>query len=277
MSEINTSSFEDRSTDSDSDSDSDQDKKEQNTDTTSPFNDPAMDLDIIDPDPEEQQQIKTTPYKTSAHNPFDDPLGDNYNNRDRYDGADIEDDSVQSMLEMMETKDDPGNNVPGNKYLVNTKNNKSLRSKARGSLPNFRWGSPPSLLGGMSGDDKSLASYDCIALSSLKKVLRNEDTATVDSSVVENNDDNDEESMRSKPTRVRSGDDDAKSDGTTSTKNTVNGPNDNLQQTTPSQSKFLGRRRMKYMILLASFLAIMLLLGILVLSYSLYALRNEED
>jgi hypothetical protein len=275
MSEINTIPFENRSTDSDSDSD--QDKKEQNnTDTTSPFDDPAMDLDIIDPDPEEQQQIKTTPYKTSAHNPFDDPLGDNYNNRDRYDGADIEDDSVQSMLEMMETKDDPGNNIPGNKYLVNSKNNKSLRSKARGSLPNFRWGSPPSLLGGMS-DDKSLASYDCIALSSLKKVLRNEDTATVDSSVVENNDDNDEESMRSKPTRVRSGDDDAKSDGTTSTKNTVNGSDDNLQQTTPSQSKFLGRRRMKYMILLASFLAILLLLGILVLSYSLYALRNEED
>jgi hypothetical protein len=280
MSETNTNPFEDRSTDTDSD----HDNKEQNTITdTNPFDDPAMNLDSIDPDPEEQQQTTTTP-KTST-NPFDDPtntststkkgtapMGDNKKkkNHDRYDGDDGEDDSVQSMLEMMETKNDPNN-----KYLVNNNNNinRSLQSKARGSLAKWRWRSPPSILGGMSDDDKSLASYDFIALSSLKNMLRNEDTATSISSVVENDDD-DEESLRSKPTSVRSGDDDVKSDGTTSTKNTGNRSDAGLQQ---SQSPLRGRRRMKYIILLASFLAILLLLGILVLSYSLYALRNEED
>ena len=184
---------------------------------------------------------------------------------------DEDDDSVKSMLEMMDFMNDP----------ENRNKNESLKVKARRSLKKWKWKSPPSLLGEMSdddGDEKSMVSYDCIALSSLRAMKRS-------GGKVKNYNENDEESVFSKPRSVLGKGcddddyDDAKSQSTTSTKNTGHGSDADADADadSPSQKQRNPKRKLRYILPLACFLAIVLLLGILILGYSLYALRQDED
>ena len=275
--------------------------------STNPFDDPALllpaaptdsattseettdattDLDIEEPpSPEAQENNPDNKNDKPYINPFDEedpthgtdqqqspqpekgsllPMGDD--NRDRYEHSD-EEDSVKSMLEMMENKEDYRNSQKPR--------HKSLRHKARDSLTKtwrstaWRWTS----IGGGGIDDLSDdasddmffdddESYDCIALSALK-------SAGIDV-----------ESLRSDRHRKlvsapdEGGDDDdlsKSSDGTQTTKNT-HGTISNRSQS----RSVLAPRRKKYVFLVGSFLALVLFLGILVLSYSLYALRHED-
>lgn len=256
--------------------------------STNPFDDPTttalLDPEIAVADPTDTPEACTNPIDDSneqtgqtstSKNPFDDGASSSAAEeganpgkevRDRFDCA-FDDDSVQSMLEMMETKDDPKYK---NKSLA-----KSLRNKAKGSMNKWRW----KYLGGTTYDDddddntdgqdeESVESYDCIALSSLKEKLRNFSAPNGD----DDDFDFDIESLRSKPRSDKT--DDEKSVGTTTTKNTTHGSDDIVSASYRNQ---LRRRRLKYMYLFATFFAILLLLGITVLSYSLYALRQEGE
>lgn len=259
---------------------------------TNPFEDPTTDISRPDPDGEIaspsmnivdiEEQDKTP--KTHTTNPFDDDASDDETssdqdnerstrdptglfldeNRDCYRfGGD--DDSVNSMLEMMENKDDPQTRL---------KNQPSLQTKARRSLNKWRlkYSLPsPSLLGEMSTndedddvdvrndrDDYTIGSFDCIALSSLREKLRTRGK----SKAINTNEEDDEESLRSKS-------DDGKSDATTATITDES----NGSITEPSSIRNHGQI---YTGILACFLALILLLGIVVLSYSLYALRQPD-
>jgi len=233
---------------------------------TNPFDDPAMDFHNTD---------CSNPPKKTYMNPFEDPeaaivkppLDEKI--RDRYDIAD-DDDSVRSMLEMMETMHDPKQ-----KYLEKVR---SLRSQvARGSFTKTwktRWMPGGSKKGAASDDDESLESYDCIALSSLREMKRKGDSSKG------NLHEDIESSTRSKSRSLsNSSDGDKSSDGTHTTKNTVSGSDTALTPLSSSRRGYFNNnpKRMTYIILLASFLALILFIGILVLSYSLHALRNEED
>jgi len=261
-----------------------------NTNTnTNPFEDPITDLATALPDPE----APDTNTNTNNTNPFVDPIIDfatpdpgtttrargssNHSIPPCDDDDDDESDSVRSMLEMMETKDRPRHN-PANK-------SKSRRSDETRGSAKWRWKSPPSLLGRNrddddddegeeDDDDASLRSYDCIALASLRAMTHPKRRG--DSNRNSSDEEDDEESLRSKPTGFRNDDDDdAKSDGTTTTKNSGNRSEDDVPSS-PWHPRNRRRTELKYIVLFASFLATLLLLGILVLSYSLYALRHEE-
>jgi len=252
--------FEDEATDSEPEEDDDYGFEELNSDkepdtkplvvSTNPFDDDGEG----DGDDDDADQATPDDAENGAA-----PLGDK-RNRFNFDGDDG--DSVQSMLEMMQTKHRTVNN------------NKKLLSKAiRSRMTKWKWASNGHVQGGNSvsknndddddDDDDSQMSYDCIALDSLKDKLRNGETRE---NIFDDMDD-DIESTRSK-----SRGDDAKSDGTPTTKNSGN----ESDGASPEGKQLQRRLNMKYVIPLASFLAIVLLLGIIILSYALYALRKED-
>lgn len=265
-----------------------------------PFEDPSTDISRPDPDGEIASldtgivdlEEQNTTSKTHTTNPFGDDASNNETspdqedersnrdptglfldeNRDSYRfGGD--DDSVNSMLEMMDTKNDPQNRL---------KNQPSLQTKARRSLNKWRLKysvPPPSLLGEMSTndedgdgdgdarndhDDYTIGSYDCIALSSLREKLRTRGTSKTSSTSEET----DAESLRSNPKSF--GSDDGKSGATTAT--ITDESNGSINESFP-----IRKHGQLYTGIMACFLALILLLGIVVLSYSLYALRQPDD
>ena len=172
-----------------------------------------------------------------------------------------EENSVNSMLDMMDTKDDPE---------TRRKNQPSLRTKARRSLNKLKWnyGAPPVFLVGDKKtnndndddhDDFTIGSFDCIALSSLREKLK------LRTKIKNENDDDDEESMRSKPKS-----EDGKSQTTTVT--ITDESNGSITTSYP-----IRKRGSIYTTILACFLGFVLLLGIVILSYTLYALRQQEQ
>jgi len=221
--------------DENTDKENSQEKLEEKTPQTyiNPFDDPANLL------PEDPNKAKSMPDKTEE--------------RVRYASEEDDEDSVQSMLEMMEAKNKPEQQQQLNDGWNTNSSKNSIRKKAK-EVAKWSWKSPASLLGGLKDDDDedSVESYDCIALSSLKDKLR---TGTGNAF--------DEESGETD-------DSDTKSDGTGTTKNESES---GLSPPTHSRIRNLD---MKYVIPLASFLAVLLLLGIIALSYSLYSVRNEE-
>lgn len=259
------------------------------TAATNPFEEVALedfDSNNSEPDPVTSTNPFDDPVPVVAKknespiNPFDDPAKDiatphpDTEHRDRFYECDADDDSVRSMLEMMETKNDPSQqNKPA-------RSNSLRKKKPRRSLNRWRWMSPPQNHHQEDvEEEESLESYDCIALSSLKKKLTSGwGDSKNDIDIEEDNDDDDddvdvgdEESQHSKPTSL--------SDGTTTTKNTGNGSDSHGAEGATNSlvaQNFKSHLRLKYVFPLACFLAIVLLLGILILSYSLYALRQED-
>jgi hypothetical protein len=251
--------FEDEATDSEAEEEEDYGFEELNSDKELDTKPPAVSTNPFDDDGDGDDDDADQVTPDDAENGAV-PLGDK-RNRFNFDGDDG--DSVQSMLEMMQTKH----------RTVNNK--KKLLSKAiRSRMTKWKWTSNGHVQGENSGsknndndddddDDDSQMSYDCIALDSLKDKLRNGETRE---NIFDDMDD-DIESTRSK-----SRGDDAKSDGTPTTKNSGN----ESDGASPEGKQLQRRLNMKYVIPLASFLAIVLLLGIIILSYALYALRKED-
>lgn len=256
---------------------------EQGNTTPNPFEDVAPeDVANKSSDPETSTNPFDDPVVAnkdeSPINPFDDPNKDiatphpDTEHRDRFYECNADDDSVRSMLEMMETKNDPSEQ---NETTTSVRKKKPRRSRNR-----WKWMSSQTPQNRNKEDVEeveSLVSYDCIALSSLKTKLTS-GWGNINSAIdIEDNDDDDdvgvgdEESQRSKPTSF--------SEGTTTTKNTGNGCDSHGAAGGADlhvDRNFKSPPKLKYVIPLACFLAIMLSLGILVLSYSLYALRQED-
>ena len=259
--------------------------------------DPKTDISRPDPDGEIASldtgivdlEEQNTPPKSHTANLFDNNASDNETSPDQEDERSTrdptglfpdenrdcyrfggDDDSVNSMLEMMDTKDDPATRL---------KNQPSLQTKARRSLNKWRLKysvPPPSLLGEMGTndedgdgdarsdhDDYTIGSYDCIALSSLREKLRTRGTRKTSNT----NEETDEESLRSSTKSF--GSDDGKSDATTAT--ITDESNGSITESFP-----IRNHGQIYTGILACFLALILLLGIVVLSYSLYALRQPD-
>lgn len=247
----------------------------------------------------------------------------------------VTNESIQSMLEMMKNKKDKGHEQ---------QQESCRKPSASGSYKNTTtlmaqrcFKSSPSLLvpkGNTEEDEysmaeKSIESYDCVALSSLKEMLVSKPPSKTGTTTT-NPFDNDVPLRSNKKTNPFDDDDDDDSDEeslktsnqsdivegchslpvtTTTTSNNNNNNNDKYFDTDAksvatstttkktvtesAHSRLVSQEQQEqhnetkgimhhprfryYTIIFGSFFAILLLIGILVMGYLLYALRNEED